>query len=98
MPYFALDTVAPGQAPGQKKQLAGAGLTSGDTLAFIAPERGDVAHVVQRGHTLEAVAHGYDVRSFGACSRSNDIDDPKGVADPKTLEASQEIAPCMPTQ
>jgi hypothetical protein len=52
---------------------------------------------VQRGHTLEAVAHGYHARLFGACSRSNDIDDPKDVDDPEDDRGGPEdCAPACP--
>jgi len=47
-------------------------------VAFIGPARGDIAHVVQRGHTLEAIAHRYNV-TVDAVLAASDIDDPKAL-------------------
>jgi uncharacterized protein YcbK (DUF882 family) len=46
------------------------------TLAVASPARGDVTHVVQRGHTIEAIAHRYRV-TVKAIVDANKLKDPK---------------------
>jgi uncharacterized protein YcbK (DUF882 family) len=46
--------------------------------------RGDVTHIVQRGHTLEAIAHRYHV-SVKAITEANHITDPKNLKPGQSL-------------
>jgi uncharacterized protein YcbK (DUF882 family) len=51
-------------------------VTAGLTLARAAPALADVTHVVQRGHTIEAIAHRYRV-TVKAIVDANHLKDPK---------------------
>ena len=52
--------------------------------AFATPARADITHIVQRGHTLEAIAHRYRVSV-------KSILDANHLSDPKSLRPGQEL-------
>jgi uncharacterized protein YcbK (DUF882 family) len=54
------------------------------TLASAAPARADVTHVVQRGHTIEAIAHRYHV-SVKSILEANHLADAKHLRPGQTL-------------
>ena len=53
-------------------------------LTFAAPARADVTHVVQRGHTIEAIAHRYHV-SVKSILEANHLTDAKHLKPGQTL-------------
>jgi uncharacterized protein YcbK (DUF882 family) len=53
-------------------------------LAAASPARGDITHIVQRGHTLEAIAHRYHV-TVKAIVEANHITDPRSLKPGQSL-------------
>jgi LysM repeat protein len=62
-----------------------AGLAAGILIAALSPTaNADITHVVQRGHTIEAIAHRYHV-SEKAIIDANHLKDPKHLKPGQTL-------------
>jgi uncharacterized protein YcbK (DUF882 family) len=58
--------------------LVFAAIASAAALSYASTARADITHVVQRGHTLEAIAHRYRV-SVKALLEANHLTDPKSL-------------------
>lgn len=65
-------------------RMAIAVAAAGIALANASPARADVTHVVQRGHTLEAIAHRYHV-TVKAIADANHVRDPQHLRIGQTL-------------